>query len=196
MTIKSAWDPGGKEPVGLLLPSVPIDSDRDEKVHKSCSVARWKESYCFTLQKLPLKLAFIGKLTTSLNTEYQSGSFSERLTAGWRDFHQCSQYCFIASKMFLSWSCCQSSNFNWSLIHVQIRIKHAKRTFVCSSGKGRLCCAVSLGRKLLLYLANTKASGHTPPLAGGPAVFTHHVCPLNQTKIQRDSLIQVYQHGR
>lgn len=119
-----------------LLTLVPIDSDRAEKVHKSCSVAHWKESHRFTLLKLPLKLAFIGKLTTSLNIENQSRSFSQRPTAGWRDFHQCSQCCFIANKMLLLkllpvkqlqliFNSCTNKN------------KRCKIIFVCSSGKGK-----------------------------------------------------------
>lgn len=184
--------------VWSLLALVPIDSDQAEKVHKSCSVAHWKESHRFTLLKLPLKLAFIGKLTTSLNIENQSGSFSQRPTAGWRDFQQCSQCCFIANKMLvlkllpvkqlqLIFNSCTNKN------------KRCKRTFVCSSGKQKcfpVYFPVSLGRKVLLCLGNTKASGYTPPLAGGPAVFRPYMCSLKQRKIQCDNLVQVYQHDR
>lgn len=143
--VMSEW-----QQVWPLLVLVPIDSDRPEKMHKSCSVAHWKESRGFTLEKLPLKLAFIGKLTASLNIQNWSRSFSERLTAGWRDFHQCSPCCFIANKMLLLAVKQLQLIFNSCTNEKKGTKEHFFLMFF-GKGEAMLCCFPGKGRKGKCY---------------------------------------------
>lgn len=108
-------------------------------------MAHWKKSRGFPLQKVTLKLAFTGKIIGSHCREPVE-ELLRKAHSGVEGFPTVLHMLFYSQQDALA--------LKLPVMQLQLifnsstkKNRMCKRTFVCSLGKGRQCCAASLGRK-------------------------------------------------
>lgn len=108
-------------------------------------MAHWKKSRGFSLQKVTLKLAFTGKIIGSHCREPVE-ELLRKAHSGVEGFPTVLHMLFYSQQDALA--------LKLPVMQLQLifnsstkKNRMCKRTFVCSLGKGRQCCAASLGKK-------------------------------------------------